>query len=108
MSLNLWHQNRYVKLPKPVKEYMIHRFNLLPEYVDMLRCFEYAGLFDDKPVMYLAIFYPDIIQGQRLTIKDHHDLEAHPEMLLYRGHIDDQGNVYVTDRRAPMKRVKVS
>lgn len=104
----LGNQHRYKKLPRPVRDYMTHRFSLLPEYLDTLRCFEYIGLFNGKQVKYLDIFSPHFAYEHNLMIKDNQDLKEHPEMLFYRGHIDSQGGIYVTDRRVPLKRLKVS
>ena len=93
------HNNEAKKLPKSVREYMRHRFILLPEYLDTLRCFEYDGRVDDKRVRCIHIFSPYLAREYRLSITTDLDLQQHPEVLLYEGYIDDKGKVYVADRR---------
>ena len=44
------HKNGARKLPRAVQEYMWHRFNLIPIYLDTLRCFEYDGTVNGKEV----------------------------------------------------------
>ena len=96
------------KLPKPVSEYMMWKFNVSSEYLEMLRCFEYTGLFKGKRVMYVNVFNPDIALEREALIRSNLDLEQHPEILLYKGHIDNDGKVYVADRRVPANSVRVS
>ena len=102
------HNSKAKKLPKPVRDYMMWKFDLLTEYLEMFRCFEYIGLFKGKQVMYVNIFSPDIARERHLLIKTNLELEQHPEMLLYKGHIDSKGSVYVADRRAPVTRVRAT
>jgi len=96
------HKNGAKKLPKAVHEYMRHRFNLVPLYLDTLRCFEYDGIVNSKKVKRVRIFSPNRAKEQFLSIKDMVDLDRHAEMLLFEGYIDLQGIVYVADRRAPI------
>jgi hypothetical protein len=106
MHLSLWHKSEAKKIPKPVHEYMKHRFHFLPEYLDTLKCFEYSSQVNGKSVRRLRIFSPAGAQEQHLEINSNLDLERHPELLLYEGYIDYQGNAYVADRRAPLYRRK--
>ena len=101
------HNNEAKKLPKPVHDYMRHRFILLPEYLDMLRCFEYDGVFNGKQVRCIRVFSSYRARERQLSIKSNSDLMQHPEMLLFEGYIDRQGSVYVADRRPPVRQVKV-
>ena len=102
------HNSKAKKLPKPVRDYMMWKFDLLPEYLEMLRCFEYTGPFKGKQVMHVNIFSPDIARERHLLIKTNLELEHHPEMLLYKGHIDSKERVFVADRRAPDTRVRAT
>jgi hypothetical protein len=108
VHFNPWHKNGVKRLPRPVQEYMTRRFSLIPEYLDLLRCFEYEGLVSGKWVRCIRIFSPNKVREHRLSIMTSQDLEQHPEMLLFEGHIDSQGSVYVADRRAPFTRVRVA
>jgi hypothetical protein len=96
------HKNGARKLPGAVREYMWHRFNLVPLYLDTLRCFEYDGIVNGKEVKRIRIFSPKQAKEKFLSIKDRVDLDTHTEMLLFEGYIDSNGSVYVADRRAPV------
>ena len=100
------HKNKAKKLPRAVQEYMTWRFDLVLEYLNILRCFRYEGIVNGKEVSCIHIFSPYTAKEQHLTIKTNLDLEQHPEMLLYEGYIDRQGSVYVADRRPPLRPVK--
>ena len=102
------HKNGVRKLSRAVREYMQYRFNMLPEYLDMLRCFEYDGVVNEKQVKCIRIFSQLKAREQHLSIKSRTELEQHPEMLLFEGHIDRQGSVYVADRRVPLTRVRAT
>jgi hypothetical protein len=102
------HKNQPKKLPRPIQTYMQYRFNMLPEYLDTLRCFEYEGLASGKRVRCIRIFSPLRAKEQHLSIRSRVELEQHPEMLLFEGHIDSQSSVYVADRRVPLTRVKAT
>jgi hypothetical protein len=108
MHFSPWHKNGAKKLPKPVQEYMKRRFTFLPEYLDLLRCFEYDSMVNEKRVRCIRIFSFNKAREQHLSITTNQDLEQHPEMLLFEGHFDSQGSVYVADRRAPIRLVKSS
>ena len=102
------HKNGVRKLSRAIHEYMQYRFNMLPEYLDTLRCFEYDGVVSGKEVRCVRIFSPYRTKEWHLSIRSNSDLEQHPEMLLFEGHVDSQGNVYVADRRVPLTRVRAT
>jgi len=58
-----------------------------------------------KEVRCVRIFSPYRTKEWQLSIRSREELEQHPEMLLFEGHIDRQGSVYVADRRMPLRRV---
>jgi len=93
------YKNGANKLPRSVYEYMMHRFILLPEHLDTLRCFDYDGLVNEKVVDRLRIFSPGQAKERHLVIKTKSDLDQHPELILFEGHIDQLGKAYVADRR---------
>ena len=80
---------------------------LLPEYLGMLRCFEYQGEVNGKLVKRVSIFSPNKAEEKHFVIKTRHDLEQYPEMLLFEGYIDSQGKAYAADRRAPVRKTRV-
>jgi hypothetical protein len=102
------HDSRVKRLPKPIQEYMKARFKLLPEYLTLMRCFEYQGTVGNKEVSRVSIFSPANATEKHLMIITRKDLEQHPEMLLFEGYIDSQGKAYVADRRVPVKTGKAA
>ena len=108
MHIHLRHGNEAKRLPRAIQEYMRRRFILLPEYLELLRCFEYDGQVNGKQVRRISIFSPNKAREKKLLIKTRQDLEQHPELLFYEGYIDSEGKAYVADRRAPSSRVKVA
>ena len=101
-------ENEAKRLPRAIQEYMRHRFILLSEYLELLRCFEYDDQVNGKRVRRIKIFSPNKAREKKLLVKTRQDLEQHPELLFYEGYIDSQGKVYVADRRAPSSRVKAA
>jgi hypothetical protein len=106
MHLHLRRNGEARRLPKPIQDYMRYRFMLLPEYLGLLRCFEYQGEVNGKSVRRISIFSPNRVEEKHFVIKTRQDLEQHPEMLLFEGYIDRQGNAYVADRRAPIRKTR--
>jgi hypothetical protein len=107
MNLHLGNTGEARRLPKAVREYMRYRFLLLPEYLDLLRCFEFDGELQGSPVKMVKIFSPAAARDAGVSIQTRHDLERHHDLLLYEGHLDGQGKAYVADRRAiPLKHLK--
>ncbi|HEY50518.1 MAG TPA: hypothetical protein G4O20_01780 [Dehalococcoidia bacterium] len=96
------------KLSKQVREYMKRRFILLPEYLDLLRCFEYAGVMNGKSIRGFRIFSPYRAKERNIAIKSILDLKRYPELLFFEGYMDGQGTVYVADRRPPLRLGKAS
>lgn len=87
------------RLPAPVQEFMRRRFMLRWEYVNQLRCFENAGVVNDRPVTLLRVFSPLQARREHLVIRGYTDLDGHPELLLFEGYIDGEANTYLRDRR---------
>jgi len=108
MHIHLRNENEAKRLPRAIQEYMRCRFDLLPEYLELLRCFEYNGQVNGKQVRRISIFSPDKASEKKLLLKTRQDLEQHPELLFYEGYIDSEGNAYVADRRTPSRRVKAA
>lgn len=108
MHIHLRNENEAKRLPRAIQEYMRRRFGLLPEYLELLRCFEYEGQVNGKRVRRISIFSPNKAREKKLLIKTRQDLEQNPELLFYEGYIDSEGKAYVADRRTPSSRVKAA
>ncbi|MBI2861073.1 MAG: hypothetical protein HYX91_06160 [Chloroflexi bacterium] len=81
---------------------MTHRFRLQPEYIEMLRLFEFDGAINGQQVRRFRIFSPRVAREHNIMLKTSADLEQNPAMTLFEGYTDRQGNVYVADRRPPV------
>jgi hypothetical protein len=92
------------KLPESVQNYLRRQFMLQQEYIEKLRCFEMDGIFREQPVRRIRIFSPDLAKKNRLAIRNNSDLELHPEILVFEGHIDAEGKIYFADRRSTARR----
>ncbi|MDP2730381.1 MAG: hypothetical protein Q8O55_07855 [Dehalococcoidales bacterium] len=108
MHLYWRNKNGARRLPKPIQEYMRRRFGLLPQYLELLRCFEYDGQVKDKQVRRVSIFSPAKAREKDLSIRSRQDLEQHHELLFYEGYIDSAGDAYVADRRTPRVEIKAT
>ena len=83
MHIYLRHTNEARRLPRAIQEYMRRRFILLPEYLELLRCFEYDGEVNGKQVKRISIFSPNKAREKKLLIETRQDLEHHPELLFF-------------------------
>jgi hypothetical protein len=106
MHFEFWHRSMARKLSPQVKAYMEHKFDLIPEYLSELRCFQHQGLFKEKPVTYLRIFNPWHTKERGVALMAYDDLDRYPELILYEGHIAENGEVYVADRRQPPRETR--
>ena len=84
------------KLPKSIRKHMINRFHLLPKYVDALRYIEIDCEIRGTKTRYFRIFNPHMAgefhPGVYAT-----DLEQHPNMVIYEGHMNSHGDIHITD-----------
>lgn len=107
MRLNLWYatrKNKANKLPKSIRRCLIDQFNVLPEHLGALRCFEVKKRIDGKQVRNIQVFCPAMALERRLVLESPSDLERHPEFLLYEGQINEDGSIYLSDRIWPSRR----
>ena len=92
------------KLPELVQNYLRWQSMLQREYIEKLRCFEMDGFFREQPVRRIRIFSPDLAKKNRLAIRNNSDLELHPEILVFEGHIDAEDKIYFADRRSTARK----
>lgn len=96
------HAGGPMKLPRSLRDCMRRRFGLPGEHLDALRCFGYDSTVNGKQVRRFRIYSPVIARQQNIQIAGMADLEKHPNMLLFEGYIDREGEAYVADRRTPL------
>jgi hypothetical protein len=69
------------------------------DYIGGLRCFEKPGIFSEEPVKQISIFSPAKARQLGFEVKKYSDLEQHPELLFFIGHVGLRGQIYFADRR---------
>jgi hypothetical protein len=95
-------KNQGKKLPRPVSDYMRYRFNLPQEYLGVLRYIEQEKPASENRARSISIFSPIRARERHLSIRTTQDLGHYPEMVLFNGHFDGRGKVYIADRRSPV------
>jgi hypothetical protein len=98
----IYHRSQVRKLPRPVQDFMRHKFNLPAEYLGILRCLENVRSANGNQATSISIFSPVRAREHHLAIKTVADLGRYPEMVLFKGHIDSRGGVDIADRRGPV------
>jgi hypothetical protein len=104
MCLRFRKNSEVKKLPESVQNYLRRQFMLQREYVEGLRCFEMDGLFREQPVRRFRVFSPALARKNHLAISTIIDLELHPEILAFEGHIGEEGKIYFADRRTAVRK----
>ena len=88
-----------MRLSWKVRKYMQQRFMLSEGYLNDLRYFEYEGVINEREVLRILIFHPRLARSQHISLRNHTDLEQHPELLLYEGYEDEtRGSLYIENR----------
>ena len=95
-------------LPDAAQKYLRREFMLQNEYIETLRCFEMDDIFREQPVKRIRVFSPALAKKNHLAIRTNSDLELHPEMLVFEGHIDAEDKIYFADRRTTMRKIEES
>ncbi len=98
----IYQKSQARKVPKAVQDYMRRNFNLPIEYLGILRCLENNRADNGNRTTSLSIFSPVKAREHRLKIKTAADLGRYPEMLLFKGKIDNRGGIEITDQRRPV------
>jgi len=98
----IYQKSQVRKLPRAVQDYMRRKFNLPIEYLGILRCLENTRADNGNRITSISIFSPIKAREHHLKIKSAGDLARCPEMVLFKGHLDNAGSIEITDRRRPV------
>jgi hypothetical protein len=104
MKLKLWESSGLQSLPEPVKKILSNQFHLTPEDISQLCFLEKRGRFAERPVRFIRIFNPALMENSDAATLKYEDLlntYARRNALLFEGHIEKNGQVYLADRRPP-------
>ena len=93
------------KVPKAVRKQMIEQFHLLPEYMDMLACYQSRIQMNGKQVSLIKIFSPSTADERQIYVRDGVDLDQNPELLLYEAIAGSGGIISIMDKRWPSKKI---
>mgnify|MGYP001050678799 CR=1 FL=1 len=67
-------------------DYMREKHGLTGEQLMYLRQATWDGVVGGKPVTVVRIFDPEIATKKGVNVENYHDLDNHPELILYEGY----------------------
>jgi hypothetical protein len=106
MQWLLWQKPVAQKLSDRLKKRLIAEFSLDSQMVDKMRFSGKKGRYSDRPVKYIRIFDPGLIEEDGKSATPSYDalasqIPGHRKALLFDGRIETNKRVYFTDRRTP-------
>src|SRR5919106_169103 len=107
MQWLLWQKPVAQKLSDQLKKHLIAQFSLDSQMVDKMRFSGKKGRYSTRPVKYIRIFDPVLVQDGESATPSYDALAqiaGHRKALLFEGHMEkiyDNERVFLTDRRAP-------
>jgi hypothetical protein len=104
MQWLLWQKPVAQELSDHLKKHLIVQFSLDPQTVDKMRFSGKKGRYSDRPVKYIRIFDPALIEDGKSAAPNYDALVQIPgqqSALLFDGRIETNERVYLTDRRTP-------
>jgi hypothetical protein len=104
MKLKLWESSRSQSLPESVRKTLSTQFHLMPDDIDQLRLLEKRGRFAERPVRFIRVFNPALMENSGAATLKYDDLlntYVRRNALFFEGHIEKDGHVYLVDRRPP-------
>ena len=88
------------QLAENVLAYLKEEFRLLPIDVVALRCVSHRGSFAGMPAKFIRIFDGVKACEQGVAVESYRDLDKHPELVLFEGHILGVGTVCLTKTKS--------
>lgn len=83
------------KWPKHMLSYLEKQFHLHPKEMALMQCVQHQGSLRGLPISNVRLYDRVVAQQQNMAIKDYHDLDDHPELIRFEGHIFQDGKVYL-------------
>jgi hypothetical protein len=94
-------RNSRVQWPANVLDYLEKEFRLLPKDMATLRCVSsHMESFGGQPARFIRVFDSATAYKQNISIKSYHDLDKHPGLILFEGHIFNGGTVYLRSKES--------
>jgi len=94
-------RNDYVQWPTNMLPYLEREFHLLPKDMAALQCVGRRGALGGLPVNFVRVCNRAMAREQGIIIKGYHDLDKHPELVLFEGHMFKGGTVHLR-KKEPM------
>lgn len=93
-------RNDCVYWPQHMLACLEEKFHLLPKDMAVLRCIGRQGLLGGLPVSFVRIFNRAKAYEQGIIVEDYRDLDKHPELVLFEGHILKNGTVHLRKKQS--------
>ena len=105
MQWLLWQKPVAQKLSDRLKKHLIEQFSVDPQMVGKMRFSGKKGRYSNRPVKYIRIFDPVLIEEDGKSATPSYDalaqIPGNRRALLFDGRIETNERVYFTDRRTP-------
>ena len=92
-------RNGGVQWPKNVLAYLEKEFHLLPKDMAALRCVGHRGSLGGLSAIFVRVFAPEMAYEQGIIVNGYRDLDNHPELVLFQGHVFDDGTVRLRKKK---------
>lgn len=87
--------NDCVCWPQNMLACLEEEFHLLPKDMAVLQCIVHKRWLSGSPVSFVRIFDRAKAYGQGFIVEDYRDLDKHPELVQFEGHILKNGKVHL-------------
>lgn len=103
MPLKFWDKPGPQGLPDRVKNALISQFGMTPESVGKMRFLGLPGNLADQKVEFIRVFDPALVSGGAESKAKYQNFELQfsgdRKALLFEGHLEEDGSVWLNDRR---------
>lgn len=100
MSWQFWQQAKPKELSEQIQKLLIAQYKLDAQVLSKMRSVEKSGKFAGRPVRYVRVFDPSRVADGKQGIRQYDDLANHLEAVLFEGHIEKDGSIFLADRRS--------
>jgi hypothetical protein len=84
------------QLSSNVRDFLNKEYLIPPAEMDNMEMVGYNETYGGFPSRSVRVFDQNAVKAKGLTINEYHELDAHPELVLFEGHIVQGKNVALT------------
>ena len=88
--------------PRNLTNYLKNDLQFLPESMSSLRCVTLSGSFRGFPISLVRIFNYVEANMSGFTVSNYHDLNEHPEVVVFEGYVFKDGPVHLRKKESPV------